>query len=101
MSKVVTRSLRKQLEQVIHQLILEFAQKEDKQQMQPIGNELVNVPTTDATHRAKANEPHQNATEPTVQRDLATLSTIPQETPPTSTQPQTMSVYHDDNHELV
>jgi hypothetical protein len=85
MSKVVTRSLRKQLEQAIHKLISELARKEDKQQMKPIGNELVNVPTMDATHREKTNEPHQNATELVVQKDPTTFSTTLQETPPTST----------------
>jgi hypothetical protein len=36
-----------------------------------------------------------------VQRDLATLSTIHQATPHTSTQPWVVNVHHDDNHELV
>lgn len=35
MSKVVTISLKKQLEHVKHQFILEHAQMEDEQQLQP------------------------------------------------------------------
>jgi hypothetical protein len=48
MSRVVTRSFRKQLEQFRHQLVHEHAQKQDEQQVQPMRHELVNPPNTNA-----------------------------------------------------
>jgi hypothetical protein len=60
MTKVVTRSLKKQLEQVKHQHVSKLAQKQDQQQMQPMGNKRVNVPNTNATQRGEVNEQHQN-----------------------------------------
>jgi hypothetical protein len=36
-----------------------------------------------------------------VQKDPTMLSTTHQETPQTTTQPQAMNVYHDDNHEPI
>jgi hypothetical protein len=41
---VVIKSLRKQLDQVIHQPTLKHAQMQDEQHVQPMGNELVNAP---------------------------------------------------------
>jgi hypothetical protein len=41
---VVIKNLRKQLDQVTHQPILKHAQMQDEQDVQPIGNELVNAP---------------------------------------------------------
>jgi hypothetical protein len=43
MSTIVTRSLRKQLEQVRHQIIPEPVQEQNEQQMQPTRIEIVNV----------------------------------------------------------
>ncbi len=62
MSRVVIRSLRKQLKQVIHQPIRKHAQEQDEQQMQPMGDERVNVAHMDATQKGKVNEQHQNVT---------------------------------------
>ncbi len=63
MSRIITISLGKQLEQVRHQLVHEYAQEQDEWQVQPMGNELVNAPNMDATHRGKTNEQHQNVME--------------------------------------
>ncbi len=41
---MVIKSLRKQLDQVIHQPTLKHAQMQDEQHVQPMGNELVNAP---------------------------------------------------------
>jgi hypothetical protein len=60
MTKVVTRSLKKQLEQVKHQHVSKLAQKQDQQQVQPMGNKHVNVPNTNVTQRGEVNEQHQN-----------------------------------------
>jgi hypothetical protein len=49
MFRTVTIILRKQLEQVLHQHVIELAQKQDEQQVQPMGNKFVNVPNTNAT----------------------------------------------------
>jgi hypothetical protein len=48
MLKVVTKSLKKQLEHVRHQPIQEHAQKQDEQ-VQLMGDELVNAPNMDVT----------------------------------------------------
>ncbi len=56
MSRVVIKSLKKQLKQVLHQPFLEPMQKQDGQQVQPMGNELVNASTMDVTQRGEANE---------------------------------------------
>jgi hypothetical protein len=37
--------------------------KQDEQQMQPMGDESMNAPNTDATQRGKVNEQHQNVTD--------------------------------------
>ncbi len=66
-----------------------------------MAKKLVNALNKDVTQRGEANEKLQNETKPVVQRDLAMLSTIPQATPHTSTQPRVVNVHHDDNHELV
>ncbi len=57
MSKVVTRSLRKQ---VRHELVRKPTQKQDELQVQPMGNELVNVSNVDVAQQEKGNEWHQN-----------------------------------------
>jgi hypothetical protein len=69
--------------------------------MQPMGNELVNAPNTNATQRGEANEQHQNVAKPIMQKDLVALSTIHQETPRTITEPKVVSVHNDDNHEPI
>jgi hypothetical protein len=51
MSRVVIKSLRKQLEQITHQPVSEHAQEQNQQQMQPMGNEHVNAPNIDAIQR--------------------------------------------------
>jgi len=61
----------------------------------------MNMPNTNATQKEEVNEQHQNVTKPVMKRNPTTLSTIHQETPRTITQPRVVSVYHDDNHELV
>jgi hypothetical protein len=65
-----------------------------------MGNEPMNVPNIDASHRGEINE-HQNVAELVVQRDLVALSTTHQKTPQTITQPRVMNVYNDDNHEPI
>jgi hypothetical protein len=60
MLRVVTKSLKKQLEHVRHQPIQEHAQKQDEQQVQLMGDEPVNAPNMDATLREEINEQHQN-----------------------------------------
>jgi hypothetical protein len=50
MSRVVTRSFRKQFKQVRHQPISDLAQKQDEQ-VQLMGDEHVNAPNMDATQR--------------------------------------------------
>ncbi len=78
MSTIVTRSLRKQLEQVRHQIIPEPVQEQNEQQMQPTRIEIVNVWNVDAIQREKVNEQHQNDATQVVQINLATLSTTHQ-----------------------
>jgi len=56
MSRIVIRSLRKQIEQVRHQPIQKHAQEQNEQQVQPMGNESVNASNMDATQRGKVNE---------------------------------------------
>jgi hypothetical protein len=53
MSRVVTRSLKKQLEQVRHELVPKPTQEQDELQVQPMGNELVNVSNVNATQKEK------------------------------------------------
>jgi hypothetical protein len=65
-----------------------------------MGNEPMNVPNIDASHRGEINE-QQNVAELVVQRDLVALSTTHQKTPQTITQPRVMNVYNDDNHEPI
>jgi hypothetical protein len=65
MSRVVIRSLRKQIEQVRHQPIQEHAQ-EQNEQVQPMGNESMNASNMDATQRGEVNEQNQNATKQVV-----------------------------------
>jgi len=48
MLRVVIKSLKKQLEHVRHQPVQEHAQKQDEQQVQLMGDELVNAPNMDA-----------------------------------------------------
>jgi hypothetical protein len=43
-----------------------------------MGNELVNAPNMDATHRGEINEQHQNVMEPIMQRNPITLLTTHQ-----------------------
>jgi hypothetical protein len=83
---LITISLKKQLEHVAHQPTSKPAQKQDEQQVQPMGNELVNAPSTNATQRGKSNEQRHNAIEPVVRKDPIVFSTIHQATPQTSTQ---------------
>jgi hypothetical protein len=54
MSRVIIKSLKKQLKRVLHQPFLEPTQKQNGQQVQPIGNELVNASTMDVTQRGKS-----------------------------------------------
>jgi hypothetical protein len=49
MSRIVTRSFRKQLKHVRHQPIQEHAQEQDEQQVQLMGKEHVNAPSMDVT----------------------------------------------------
>ncbi len=49
--------------------------------MQPIGIELVDAPSMDATQRGKANEQHINEVKSIVQRDPIALSATHQITP--------------------
>jgi len=49
MLRVVTKSLKKQLERVRHQHVQEHAQKQDEQQAQLMGDEPLNAPNMDAT----------------------------------------------------
>jgi hypothetical protein len=44
MSKIVTTSFKKYLDQITHQHVSKLAQMQDEQQMQHVGNELVNAP---------------------------------------------------------
>jgi hypothetical protein len=44
------------LDQVIHQLASKFAQIQDEQQMQPMGDEPVNAPNMDVTHWVEADK---------------------------------------------
>jgi len=69
--------------------------------MQPMGNEVMNAPNTNATQRGKVNEQHQIVAELVVQRDPTMLSTTHKRTPRRITQPRVMNVYHDDNRERV
>jgi len=75
MLRVVIRSFRKQIEQVRHQPIQEHAQEQNEQQVQPMGNELVDASHMDATQRGEVNEQNQNATKQVVQKDPIVLST--------------------------
>jgi len=56
MSRVVIKSPKKKLKHVIHQPFLKPTQKQDGQQVQPMGNELVNASTMDVTQRGETNE---------------------------------------------
>ncbi len=56
MSRVVTKSLRKQLEHVKRQHVQKHAQAQDEQQLQLMGDEPMNAPNTDATQRGEGNE---------------------------------------------
>ncbi len=49
MSRVVTKFFKKQLNQVIHQLVLEPSQMHNEHQVQPPRNEVMNAPNMDAT----------------------------------------------------
>jgi hypothetical protein len=49
MLRVVTKSLKKQLKHVRHQPVQEHAQKQDEQQVQLMGDELMKAPNMDAT----------------------------------------------------
>jgi hypothetical protein len=62
------------LDQVIHQLVSKLAQIEDEQQMQPMGDELVNAPNMDVTHWVGADKQHQNATKLVMYRNSTVLS---------------------------
>lgn len=44
------------------QTINQLAQIQDEQQMQPMGDELVNAPNMDVAHWVEVDEQHQNAT---------------------------------------
>ncbi len=101
MSIIVIRSFRKQSKHIRHQPIQKHAQEQDEQQVQPMGDEPVNAPNTNATHRGKINEQYQNVPEPIVQRILVTFSTIHQKTPQRITQLKVVSVHNDDNHEPI
>jgi hypothetical protein len=101
MSRILTRSFRKQLEKITHQPIPKLTQEQDEQQVQPMGNKPRNAPNTNVTQRVEANEQHQNATKLVVQKNPTTFSTTHQVTPHTSTQPRAMNVHHDDNHEPI
>jgi hypothetical protein len=46
-----------------------------------MGDEHVNAPDMDVTHRGKINEQHQNVAKPVMYSDPTTLSTTNQETP--------------------
>jgi hypothetical protein len=100
MSRIVIKSLRKQIEQVRHQPIQEHAQEQNEQQLQPMGIESVNASNMDATQRGKVNEQNQNVTKQVVQKDAIVLSTI-HETPRTSTQLKVMNARNGDNHEPI
>jgi hypothetical protein len=62
MSRMVIKSLIKQLKQVTHQPVLELVQEQDEQQMQPTRNEYLNASNMDATQRGEVDEQHQNVT---------------------------------------
>jgi hypothetical protein len=47
MSRVGTRSFRKQLKQIKHQPISDLVQEQDEQQVQLMGDEPMNAPNTD------------------------------------------------------
>jgi hypothetical protein len=66
-----------------------------------MGNELVNAPNTNATHRGEVNEQHQNVAKSIVERDLVVVPTTHQKTPQTITQSEVVNVHNDDNHEHV
>jgi hypothetical protein len=66
-----------------------------------MGNELVNAPNTNATHRGEVNEQHQNVAKLIVERDLVVVPTTHQKTPQTITQSEVVNVHNDDNHEHV
>jgi hypothetical protein len=48
MSRIVTRNIRKQIEQVRHQPIQEHAQEQDELQVQPMRDDYVNALNMDA-----------------------------------------------------
>jgi hypothetical protein len=100
MSRIVIKSLRKQIEQVRHQPIQEHAQEQNEQQLQPMEIESVNASNMDATQRGKVNEQNQNATKQVVQKYPIVLSTTHQ-TPQTSTQLKVMNAHNGDNHEPI
>jgi hypothetical protein len=52
-----------------------------------MGNEPMNAPNIDPTHRLKANEQHQVVAKPAMQKETTSTSTIHQMTPQTLTQP--------------
>ncbi len=58
MSKIVTTSFKKYLDQITHQHVSKLAQMQDEQQMQHVGNELVNAPNMNVAQNVEANERH-------------------------------------------
>lgn len=100
MSRVVTISLKKQLEQVRQELVLKPTQEQDELQVQPMGNELVNVSNVNVAQKENDFEWHQNETTQVVQRNQAVLSNTHQ-TPQISTQQRAVNVQNGDNHEHV
>ncbi len=69
--------------------------------MQPKGDEHVNAPNMDVAQKGNVNEQHQNVAKLVMQSDVRAFSTTHQKTPWTTTQPQVVNVYHDDNHEPI
>jgi len=67
-----------------------------------MGNEPMNAPNMDVAQKGEVNEQHKNnVIELLMHRDPTMLLTTHKKTPQIITKPWAMSVYHDDNHELV
>ncbi len=66
-----------------------------------MGDEYVNALNMDVAHMGEVNEQHQHEAKLVMQKDPIAFSTTHKKTPWTITQSRGVSVYHDDNHELV
>jgi uncharacterized protein YabN with tetrapyrrole methylase and pyrophosphatase domain len=63
MLKIVITSLKKQLKQVRHPHVQENAQEQDEQQVQLMGDELVNARNMDGAQKVKVDKQYQNVVE--------------------------------------